>query len=386
MTLLRPYFASMSTSIPTICVAVYQPNAPYRRSSLEVSQYEITHLPPPRFMSPIIRRIHNFKSASDAYNVVAECASLIENLISARDDILDANKHRITKGIKTVSDNLSAVHSFLLDSGTQWLGDEVTEIVWITAGDEIWACYYACRDLQEVLLDAYTRLDLEAGAEVPKRLGRDLRDRGERANSCLRQVCETAKQLVYPQILTNARLLEDIEDALVPHPPSANTGGEVFGLILDCIDFIEDSIEASNKVRGIKNVPFELAAIIKKLPSLLEAFESVQIRRQTQRLDDRTWLDAGPDVIKCHAACERLAESLSHAYPRIRNPNRSFIGNQLAILKHDVEMAERHLVEIWQCLKLLLQRTIFTDVTLLESISTLAEPLSRKWTCADPQA
>lgn len=337
-------------------------------------------------MSPLIRRIHDFKSASDAYNVVAECASLVENLISARDGILDANKHRITKGIKTVSDNLPAVHSFLLDSGTQWLDEEITEIVWITASDEIWTCYYACRDLQEVLLDAYTRLDREVGAEVPKRLRRDLRERGEKAKRCLRQVCETAKQLVYPQILTNARLLGDIEDALVTHPPSANTGEEVFGLILDCIDYIEDSIEASNAVREKKNVPFELAAITNKLPSLLKAFESVQLRRQTQRLDDCVWLDAGPDVIRCLAACERLAESLSNAYPRIRNPNRSFIGNQLAKLKHDVEMAERDLVEIWQCLKLLLQRTIFTDVTLLETITALAEPLFRKWTCADPQA
>lgn len=339
-------------------------------------------------MPPFIRRRHSFKSEGEAYNVVVECIYLIEHLIEARDDILDTNKHRITKGLKTVSDKLSAVHSVFSDSGTQYFDPEVTEIVWIAFGDEIWACYDACRDLQEVLLDAYRRLDLEAGVEVPRRLGRDLRERGEKAKSSLRQVCETARRLVSSRILTNVPLLEDIEEALITHPPSANTGEEISNLILECTEFIEGAIDGYDAVRQKSGSPCELVSITSELPSLLEVFESVQTRRQKQELDDRTWLSAGPDVINCHEACSGLASSLGNAYPRIRKPNRCFSDNEthMGMLMHVVGAAERHLVEVWQCLKLLLQRTIFTDETLLESITALAEPLYRKWTCGDPQA
>lgn len=326
-------------------------------------------------------------TASETYGIVVECRYLIEESIAARDAIKDTNKHRIKKSLKAVSDKLPAVLGLFYNIKTQWLGAFLSANVWITHGDEFFACHDACKDLQEVLLDAYTRLDLEDGVGVPKRLGRDLRERGERAKGFLKQILEIMQRLVLPRIFTDVHLLHDIEDALVYRSPTANSGEEVSDLILDCIDFVDDAIEDYNAVQEKSNVPYWLTVLTNKLPSVLRVFEGMHTKWQNQEFDDRVWIEAGPDVISCHTACKELRRSLGHAYPRVPRGNASSsIHLYQGTLEWDIGMAERHLVEIWQCLKALLQRrTIFTDAALLQDIEDHAEPLFQKWTFVDPR-
>lgn len=164
---------------------------------------------------PSARRKTHLKTADEAFDMVVHAWEFIEASIEAHNAIPDNNKEILAGKIKVVSDTLPAVLGLFHDVQQQGSGAKLGADIWLAAADDILICHYACRDLLTALESVYIRLvELKEGAEVSVRLKNLLVRKGERAAELLWTIHASMKRLEPRKIVTEIRLLEDIENAL----------------------------------------------------------------------------------------------------------------------------------------------------------------------------
>ena len=170
---------------------------------------------------PSARRKTHLNTAGEALKMLLNAQVSIEESIEAHDAITDSNKEEIAHDIKIVNENLPAVLGLFHDIQRQWSGAKLDDAAWLAATDDILKCHYACKDLHVVLRGAYTRI-LE-GAPLSDRDRKFLMLKGKRAKELLEIFHGSIKRLEPYKIVTDVRLLDDLENA-VSQPKSSADG------------------------------------------------------------------------------------------------------------------------------------------------------------------
>ena len=168
---------------------------------------------------PSARRRTRLDTAGEAFGMVLDARVSIEESIEAHDAITDSNKENITHDIEIVYNSLSAVLGLFHDIHKQWSGAKLSDAVWLAAADDILKCHYACKDLHVVLRGAYTRVS--EGAPLSDRDRKFLALKGERAKELLAIIHGSMKHMELHKIVTDVRLLNDLENALTPQRKSS---------------------------------------------------------------------------------------------------------------------------------------------------------------------
>lgn len=163
---------------------------------------------------PSARRKTHLNTAGEALKMLLNAQVSIEESIQAHDAITDSNKERIDDGVKAVYDSLTTVLGLFHDIQKQWSGAKLSDEVWLAAADDILRCHYACKDLHVVLRGAYTRVS--EGVPLSDRDRKFLVLKGERAKELLGIIHGSMKGLESHKIITDGRLLNDLESALTP--------------------------------------------------------------------------------------------------------------------------------------------------------------------------
>ena len=176
---------------------------------------------------PSVRRKTHLNTAGEALKMLLDAKVSIEESIEAHDAITDSNKEKIADGVKAVYKNLPAVLGLFHDIQNQWSGAKLDDAVWLAATDDILRCHYARKDLHVVLRGAYTRVS--EGVPLSDRDRKYLAQKGERAKELLGIIHGSMKRLEAYKIVTDGRLLDDLENALTPHRKSTadNTGSAI---------------------------------------------------------------------------------------------------------------------------------------------------------------
>jgi hypothetical protein len=156
-------------------------------------------------------------ATDEAISMVADAKQFIEASIEAHDAITDNKKERLTDKLKAVSDSLPAVLGLLQDLHKQFSAKtKLDEAVSLAAENDILECHDACRELKKILGGAYVRIRTEGTSASDRlRLDKFLTHKGKRAAELLNTIHGSMKRLESLKFVTEVRLLEDIEKALV---------------------------------------------------------------------------------------------------------------------------------------------------------------------------
>lgn len=154
------------------------------------------------------------------------------------------------------------------------------------------------------------------------------------------------------------------------------TAAAVYGLIGGTIDIIKTSLEIYEAVKDKSGIPEKLRKVSDKLPSLLEILKSAKAQYRAGKLDQKVWVNAAADVERCKEACRDLQSLLQSAYPKA---DASKVGRFFkatgTVLSSRGKTAEQLLGDIYECLKLLVDRQILTQSTTLDDIKKTIDGL-----------
>ena len=277
--------------------------------------------------------------------------------------------------LDVVSDSLPAVFGLLDDMKSR--ASELADDVWLAAGSNICDCYSTCVSLQTRFRDTHKSLEFDLDNKIilfPLILD-DMDRKGDRAKSFLGNIYEAAKRLQPSGIVTNILFLGDIENAL--------TYLTTFEMILECIDSINDSIEAYEAVKEKFLSPQELNAVYDKLQPLRESFRSIRSQWRNRELDSLMWIIARAEFTSVHAACKRLADSVRNVCSLLRMLGAHLIQR---VSKVEIQIADRQVAEVYTCLEMLSHWMILINAALLKSIKALTETRSRERTSINGEA
>lgn len=155
-----------------------------------------------------------------------------------------------------------------------------------------------------------------------------------------------------------------------------DTAAAVYGLIGGTIAIIETSVEIYDAVKDKSGIPLKLRKVSDKLPSLLEILRGAESQYKAGQPDGSTWISAAADVKRCDEACQELQDLLGSAFPKIGvgRVGRFFKGTG-TVLSRKHRTAEQLLAEIYECLEMLVDRSILTNTGLLEDIKKTVDEL-----------
>jgi hypothetical protein len=154
---------------------------------------------------------------------------------------------------------------------------------------------------------------------------------------------------------------------------------DVFDLVLGAIEVIKISIEIYKAVQDKSGIPEKLRKVSEKLPSLLEILRSAEAQYKAGQPDDQAWITARSDVQHCEEACKDLQSLLKSAYPKAdANKVDRFFKSAETVLSGKGKTAEQLLADIYEHLKLLLDRRILTNTTLLQEIKKTVDEIFPK--------
>jgi hypothetical protein len=154
---------------------------------------------------------------------------------------------------------------------------------------------------------------------------------------------------------------------------------DVFDLVLGAIEIIKISNEIYKAVQDKSGIPEKLRKVSEKLPSLLEILRSAEAQYKAGQPDDQAWITARSDVKHCEEACKDLQSLLKSAYPKddANKVDRFFKGAE-TVLSGKGKTAEQLLADIYGHLKLLMDRRILTNTTLLQEIKKTVDEIFPK--------
>jgi len=173
---------------------------------------------------PSARRKTHLNTAGEALKMLLDAKVSIEESVEAHDAITDSNKGKIDDGVKAVHENLPAVLGLFHDIQKQWSAAKLDDAEWLAATDDVLKCYYACKDLHVVLQGAYTRVS--EGVPLSDRDRKFLALKGARAMELLEIIHRSMKRLETHKIVTDVRLLDDLENALTSHGKLSADGSD----------------------------------------------------------------------------------------------------------------------------------------------------------------
>ena len=151
---------------------------------------------------------------------------------------------------------------------------------------------------------------------------------------------------------------------------------DVFDLILGAIEVIKISYEIYKAVQDKSGIPKNLKKVSEKLPSLFEILRSAEAQYNAGEPEEQIWVSATNDVKHCSEACQELQDLLKHAYPEpdAGKVDRFFKGVG-TVLSGKGKTAEQLLAEIHESLKLLVDRQILKNTTLLQDVQKTVNEL-----------
>jgi hypothetical protein len=125
--------------------------------------------------------------------------------------------------------------------------------------------------------------------------------------------------------------------------------------------------------------PTKLRKVSAELPSLLEILRSAEAQYKAGQSDDQALTTARSDVKHCEEACKDLQSLLKSAYPKddANKVVRLFKGAE-TVLSGKGKTAKQLLADMYGYLKLLMDRWIPTNATLLEEIKKTVDELFPK--------
>lgn len=151
---------------------------------------------------------------------------------------------------------------------------------------------------------------------------------------------------------------------------------DVFDLIISAIEVVKISVEIYQAVQDKSGIPKRLRKVSETLPSLLEILENAEARYNAGQPDGQAWATAGSDVRHCEEACQDLQSLLKSAYPKVdASKVARFFKGTGTILSGKGKTAEQLLAEIHEHLKLLMDRQIITNATLLQEIKKTVDEI-----------
>jgi hypothetical protein len=130
------------------------------------------------------------------------------------------DKSGIPKELRKVSNTLPTLLELLKGAEVQFVKRQPTEQTWVEVEKDIKRCHEACQELHEILESAYPKADAGKLGRVCKIVGTVVfSHKNKTAGQVLKEIHEYLDILEQRQIITNAKLLEDIKktvDELFP--------------------------------------------------------------------------------------------------------------------------------------------------------------------------
>jgi hypothetical protein len=168
------------------------------------------------------------ETALGVYTLITGTITIVDVSIQIYNAVKDTSG--ITKELSTVSRKLPSIKELLEDAAAQYNAQKLGEQEWLNAGADIKSCNEACQELQEVLESAYPQPDASKLDRVFKNLGNIVSRKGKTAEQLLKDIYSYLELLKQRRIITNARLLEDIKEAVDElFPKSGVTQNNVHG-------------------------------------------------------------------------------------------------------------------------------------------------------------
>lgn len=154
---------------------------------------------------------------------------------------------------------------------------------------------------------------------------------------------------------------------------------DVFDLVVSTIEVVKISIEIYQAVQDKSGIPRRLRKVSDTLPSLLEILKNAEAQYNARQPDLQAWVNAESDVKHCEEACQDLQGLLKSIYPKAgaSKVGRFFKGTG-TILSGKGKTAEQLLADIHEHLKLLMDRQIITNTTLLQEIKETVDDIFSK--------
>ena len=157
------------------------------------------------------------ETALGVYGLITGTITIVETSIKIYDAVKD--KSGIPEKLKKISDKLPALLELLEGARAQAEKFHPTEQTWIEVKKAIQHCREACEGLQYHLESVYQKADAGTTARVFKNIGNVISDKSKTAEGLLKEIYTYLEILKHHQIITNAKLLDDIKktvDELFP--------------------------------------------------------------------------------------------------------------------------------------------------------------------------